>query len=641
MKVKRRKWIQTTEKRFNDSFISRNGDSAEQYHKTAQAVPHNLKVAVMKWGACLKIVIVVLILRPLPLKAAEGGSWIEIRSPHFTVFSDAGEKKARSVTHEFEKFHALIRQFLPSIQSGPSLSPVVIAAKNERTFRSLLPEFWEQKGSMRPSGIFVGGPEKNYIALRIDMDDDYRYHVVYHEYVHLLMRLNYPPLPTWLEEGLAECFGYTVISGESSNVGRASSLLLDILKNQQPLSIPELFAVDHESPYYREEMKSSIFYAQSWALTHMLLLDDKTARAQKLWKFMDLIRNNVPRNEAAVQAFGDLKELERRLNEYILQPSFYSFQVKTPSIQDPGEYMVRTVPFLEVRALQGDFFVSTQRWTEARKALDSVLSEDPQNPEALTSLGVYHARQNRTEESLKYFMAAAAAGSKSCLTYYYLGIAAVQTGEYQKAESNFRQAVALNSRFAPGYTALSGVLALNEENAETALKLAMQAVELEPGILSHQLNLANVLMHLKEFDLAIQYGEKIEAAAESARDREETKQFLLTARRFRDDYRTKEGTTEKRSNQHPEETTQDLEGIVSEIKCIDPPVMTVVIESEGGLHKFHISDYFDVQFRTVGYKSEGGLDPCADLVGRRVTLRFIATSDKIYAGEILSVDIYK
>ena len=162
----------------------------------------------MKWGACLKIVIVVLILRPLPLKAAEGGSWIEIRSPHFTVFSDAGEKKARSVTHEFEKFHALIRQFLPSIQSGPSLSPVVIAAKNERTFRSLLPEFWEQKGSMRPSGIFVGGPEKNYIALRIDMDDDYRYHVVYHEYVHLLMRLNYPPLPVWLNEGLAECFGY-------------------------------------------------------------------------------------------------------------------------------------------------------------------------------------------------------------------------------------------------------------------------------------------------------------------------------------------------------------------------------------------------------------------------------------------------
>jgi hypothetical protein len=33
-----------------------------------------------------------------------------------------------------------------------------------------------------------------------------------------------------------------------------------------------LFAVDRESPYYNELDKMSIFYAQSWALTHMLML---------------------------------------------------------------------------------------------------------------------------------------------------------------------------------------------------------------------------------------------------------------------------------------------------------------------------------------------------------------------------------
>ena len=35
-----------------------------------------------------------------------------------------------------------------------------------------------------------------------------------------------------------------------------------------------LFAVDAQSPYYHEENKGSIFYAESWALTHYLFTKD-------------------------------------------------------------------------------------------------------------------------------------------------------------------------------------------------------------------------------------------------------------------------------------------------------------------------------------------------------------------------------
>jgi tetratricopeptide (TPR) repeat protein len=656
---------------------------------------------------CGCLLISFLLVNPSFLEAAKENPWVEIRSPHFAVFSDAGENMARRVTHELEKFHAVIGQFIPSIQSGPSISPIILAAENEGTFRSLLPGFWEEKGLVRPSGIFVGGPEKNYVALRMDMDDDYRYHVVYHEYVHLLIRLNYPPLPTWLEEGLAECFGYTAISDESSNVGRASPVLLNILKNRQPLSISELFAVNPDSPYYREESKSSIFYAQSWALTHLLLLGDKAAHAPKLWKFLELIQNNVPKDKAAVQAFGDLKELERRLNEYILQLGFYSFKVKTPSIQEPEEYVARAVPSIEIRTLKGDFFVSTKRWTEAKEMLDSVLAEDPQNPEALTSLGVYYERQNQQEEARKYFLAAAHAGSKSCITHYYVGITALQMKEYQKAETFFREAIRLNSRFAPAYAALAEALAMREETAGTALKLAMQAIKLEPGVLSHQLNLANVLMNLGQVDRAIEYGEEIEATAESLRDRQEAKHFLLLARQFRENLRGMEQIAKETRNPSQEGIRQGmeyrslpglyqtdiggreavervleeaenerqhllkdreeafnkrekaereylkevnvtrsqnpgiLEGIVFMVNCFDPAVMEIMIETDGTRSKFHIANYFDTQFRAVDYKPDGGLNPCSDLIGRRVTIKFIATPGAAYAGEIQDLGIYK
>lgn len=660
----------------------------------------------MKNVVCGCLVISFLLVNSSFLEAANENPWVEIRSPHFTVFSDAGEKKARSVTHEFEKFYSVIQQFIPSVQSGPSIPPIILAAENERTFRSLLPEFWEEKGLVQPSGIFVGGPEKNYVALRLDMDDDYRYHVVYHEYVHLLIRLNYPPLPTWLEEGLAECFGYTVISDESSNVGRASPVLLNILKNREPLSISELFAVDPDSPYYREESKSSIFYAQSWALTHLLLLGDKAAHAPKLWKFLELIQNSVPRDKAAAQAFGDLKELERRLNEYILQLGFYSFKVKTPSIQEPEEYFARAVPSIEIRTLKGDFFVSTKRWTEAKEMLDSVLAEDPQNPDALTSLGVYYERQDQPEEARKYFLAAAQAGSKSCITHYYVGIAALQMKEYQKAETFFREAIRLNSRFAPAYAVLAETLAMRGEAAGTALELAWQAVKLEPGVVSHQLNLASVLMNLGQVDLAIEKGEKIEAAAESLRDREEVKHFLLLARRYRDDLKEMDRRTNETGIQPQQGMMQDkdyesftrlyesggdgreavekalekaenerqrllkgreeafdrrekaeqgylkevdiagskspvtLEGVVFMVNCIDPAVMEIMIETDGSRSKFHIANYFDVQFRTVDYKPDRGLNPCTDLIGRRVIINFIATPGAAYAGEIQDLGIY-
>ena len=148
-----------------------------------------------------------LIFIPTVSRAAKEEKWIEVSSPHFKVFSTDSEKKARKVTHEFEKFHAVIRKLIPSLQANPSMPTIVLAAKNEKSYRLLVPQFWEKKGSARPPGIFVPGSEKNYVALRLDVGGEHRYHIVYHEYVHLIMRLNYRPLPVWLSEGFAECFG--------------------------------------------------------------------------------------------------------------------------------------------------------------------------------------------------------------------------------------------------------------------------------------------------------------------------------------------------------------------------------------------------------------------------------------------------
>jgi len=60
-------------------------------------------------------------------------------------------------------------------------------------------------------GMYVGGTDANYIALRLDVSlnqETYEpFEPVYHEYVHYLTRRLIASLPLWMVEGLAEFYG--------------------------------------------------------------------------------------------------------------------------------------------------------------------------------------------------------------------------------------------------------------------------------------------------------------------------------------------------------------------------------------------------------------------------------------------------
>src|SRR5215472_12996170 len=63
------------------------------------------------------------------------------------------------------------------------------------------------------------------------------------------------------------------------------------------LPLPTLFTVDETSPYYLEEKKGAIFYAECWALTHYLTLKDYAAPAR--------VASAHPRSRRRAPAFRD------------------------------------------------------------------------------------------------------------------------------------------------------------------------------------------------------------------------------------------------------------------------------------------------------------------------------------------------
>ena len=68
------------------------------------------------------------------------------------------------------------------------------------------------------------------------------------------------------------------------------------------LDLPTLTAVDHLSPYYNERGKTGIFYAQSWALIHMLNFAPEYRAG--VANFVEMILGGEDAVNAFRQAFG-------------------------------------------------------------------------------------------------------------------------------------------------------------------------------------------------------------------------------------------------------------------------------------------------------------------------------------------------
>ncbi len=124
------------------------------------------------------------------------------RSPNFIVVTNAGEKLPRRIAYQFEMIRAVFRPFFHVQGSATDPQVIIIAAKNETTFQPLLPESYQRNGLLHLAGLYMAGPERNYMAIWLDVtlnrEADQPFETVYHECVHYLMRRSISRLPLWL-----------------------------------------------------------------------------------------------------------------------------------------------------------------------------------------------------------------------------------------------------------------------------------------------------------------------------------------------------------------------------------------------------------------------------------------------------------
>lgn len=93
-----------------------------------------------------KAVLGAAILFSISSACAKDDKWVEARSTNFIVVSNASPQQARNTAIQFEQIRELFRDSFVYAKDRPTPVITILAAKDENTLRTLLPEYWEKKG---------------------------------------------------------------------------------------------------------------------------------------------------------------------------------------------------------------------------------------------------------------------------------------------------------------------------------------------------------------------------------------------------------------------------------------------------------------------------------------------------------------
>jgi tetratricopeptide (TPR) repeat protein len=454
--------------------------------------------------------------------SAASESWLELQSPHFTVVTDANEKQGRHIADQFERMRWVFQTLFPRLNVDPPVPIVVIAVKDKKGFQELEPEAYLAKGQIDLTGLFLHGPDKNYILVRLDGQEEHPFATVYHEYTHVQLSSAAEWLPLWLNEGLAEFFQNTDIRDKEVNLGQPSVSDILYLRQQRLLPLATLFQVDASSPYYHEEQKGSVFYAESWALTHYLEMTDKQANTHRLGNYVELLSKHQDPVTAAAQAFGDLQQLQKNLDAYVANARYQYFRMTASTTIDPSKFQVKALTLPQANAIRADLLAYNQRTKDARALLDTVLRDDPNNTLAHETMGYLSFREGDRGAALKWYEQAVKLDSQSYLAHFYYAAISMQGGGTDhdaRVEASLRQAIKLNPAFAPSYDRLAVFYGMRHKQLDEAHTLSLRAIQLDPSNISYRMNAANVLLEADQYQYAINV---LTASIKVARTPEET-----------------------------------------------------------------------------------------------------------------------
>jgi tetratricopeptide (TPR) repeat protein len=552
-------------------------------------------------------------------------TWVKVKSPHFTVISNGSEKQARQAAVGFEQIRTVVTTTFPGMRTDASAETVILAVKDEHTFGELMPS--EKKYVSHLGGLFSEGWEKDYVVVRLDIPDENR-NIVYHEYTHKVLHLNFTRLPVWLDEGLAEFIGNTWMRPDGIFIGAPSPRLAE-LRSGAIYPIETILNVNHTSPYYRDADKAGLFYAESWGLTHFLMLGPGMEQGQKMNAYLSSLQKGVDTKKSFDDTFGDRKDVERSFQAYANRFLYAALRADKIQKIDPSSFAGGPMTAAETDAMLAGFYTKQREFDLADKKLAAALGADPKSGVAHENQGFLDFVQGKDEDAQKEFETALALNPESYLAVYYDAMMKYQgkkdPDSLAQLDAAMTKALELNPRFAPALIVRSQIY-VRQGKLQEAYNISIQAQKLEPDRGGYRTNSAAILLLGHNYPAAVALGKAV-ATRWYDSDSAEALAVVTEARRLGKIEQTPDEKAEEDREMEYAKDTTPVEGIIQSVHCEKSQPLEIVLLSGDKSSTFHSGKKFGVGFSDTLWYGEDHFSGCFHIDGMKALVRYAPSTD--------------
>lgn len=619
--------------------------------------------------------------------------WIEVRTTHFIVASDGGEKTARRFAAQFETLLRIFQATLPKARVTNGLPVRLLVARDGESFARVVPEFPFSKTRDQPSGLFVSGPEKTYIIIRANAGGKFVFQDIYHDYARTVLQLSYHSLPPWIEEGYASVYNSVTFNERGSRLERPDPNDMSTLFESPLLPLDLVLGADRQSPYYSPGNKDTVFFAEARVLLQYLITEPAISGTGALDRYLTEVTGGTGLLQAARDAFGDLNQLQSKLETYVHEVNGppYDFAFSNPvDVGGPPRLMTEA----ESEARIADFHSLRGRDSDAEDSLEDALMKEPGLAEAEQDLGFVELKRENLSDAEQHLERAIQLDPKDALNFYGLGLVAVDKAGHEEvpgaAVDAFEKSVALNADFAPAWFNLAQLYAERDNTLPKALNASQRAAALAPGKGEYQLLMASILNQMGRAEGARKTASEVKDTAADRKTADKAGELVsqisspkqkpgaVTAsypaapataapakpaessmpkleRRTEPD--AKPASTTSASNSPapvpaaastatvPAESISvyarvySMIGTISEVTCSLPPQILLTLKSMTIALKLHAENFDKLSIKSAETAPPAKENSCAGLRGRTARISYHLVSDKGWDGEIQDVEL--
>jgi Tfp pilus assembly protein PilF len=560
--------------------------------------------------------------------------WIEVRSPHFRVITDSSQDDGRQVALQFEQMRSVLADTYPTFRLEGGAPLLILAARDEQTAKSLEPGYWKVKGA-KPAGAFHHAWEREYAMVRIDALTHGQLDVVYHEYTHTVLHLNMRWIPTWLDEGLAEYYGYTRFERRQIFIGAPPP------PYQMPgyplIPIETLISVNPGSPYYHDEDKVHRFYAESWALVHFMMFGPGMDGGKRLNQFAGLLQQGMEQKKAFQETFGPFADMDKALYRYLETFAFKAGVVPHPPQIDEKTFRTRTLTMAETEAELSAFHLWSHDLADARPLAERALKDDPRLGLAHEIMGFLDFSEGKDADALNEFSQASDLDPTLTLALFaktMMSPIATSTvpSDQDAFQSSLLKVLKSNSQFAPAYVQLAR-LSLGRDDLKNAFGLSDKAERLEPMRAGYHLLSGRILLRMGKGSDAASYA-----------------RFVAERWRGPDHDEALELWNAVPTAELPADVSF-IEPLPKDIQTMEGQVVSSTCAASTGYWGYTISS----EGRTFTFRHKGGaplmgfpdtlwyiadhLNLCHHLEGMRAMVRYKPAADSSYTGDPTEIEL--